>query len=141
MKETFFSVCVQPTAQVESGCRPVLGAGPGGFLVIIIWSPVPIIHHQLQQLYTMAHYLHILTHPTHLSSAAPRGLDKNAHLPPEMKYRQCTMSGGSLYHVIFSDIIIIITIIIIIICLSAAVVPPMESTTDNVFFGLNKVVK
>ena len=88
MKETFFSVCVQPTAQVESGCRPVLGAGPGGFLVIIIWSPVPIIHHQLQQLYTMAHYLHILTHPTHLSSAAPRGLDKNAHLPPEMKYRQ-----------------------------------------------------
>ena len=62
MKETFFSVCVQPTAQVESGCRPVLGAGPGGFLVIIIWSPVPIIHHQLQQLYTMATtytFLHI----------------------------------------------------------------------------------
>ena len=51
------------------------------------------------------------------------------------------MSGGSLYDVVFSDIIIIITIIIIIICLSAAVVPPMESTTDNVFFGLNKAAK
>ena len=56
-------------------------------------------------------------------------------------FSNCTVSGGSLYDVVFSDIIIIITIIIIIICLSAAVVPPMESTTDNVFFGLNKVVK
>ena len=50
--------------------------------------------------------------------------------------QECTMSGGSLYDVIFSDIIIIITIIIIIICLSAAVVPPMESTRFRFRFRL-----
>ena len=49
--------------------------------------------------------------------------------------QECTLSRGSLYEVVFSDIIIIITIIIIIICLSAAVVPPMEGTTDSVHFG------
>ena len=49
--------------------------------------------------------------------------------------RQCTLSRGSLYEVIFSDIIIIITIMITIICLFAAVVPPMEGTTDSVHFG------
>ena len=49
--------------------------------------------------------------------------------------RHCTLSRGSLYEVVFSDIIIIITIIIIIICLFAAVVPPMEGTTDSVHFG------
>ena len=54
---------------------------------------------------------------------------------------QCTLSRGSLYEVIFSDIIIIITIMITIICLFAAVVPPMEGTTDSVHFGQNKVVK
>ena len=47
----------------------------------------------------------------------------------------CTLSRGSLYEVVFSDIIIIITIMITIICLFAAVVPPMEGTTDSVHFG------
>ena len=47
-----------------------------------------------------------------------------------------TLSRGSLYEVVFSDIIIIITIMITIICLFAAVlVPPMEGTTDSVHFG------
>ena len=55
--------------------------------------------------------------------------------------RHCTLSRGSLYEVVFSDIIIIITIMITIICLFAAVVPPMEGTTDSVHFGQNKVVK
>ena len=48
---------------------------------------------------------------------------------------QCTVSPGSSYQVVFSDIIITIIIIIIIICLSAAVVPPMEGTKDSVHFG------
>ena len=47
----------------------------------------------------------------------------------------CTLSRGSLYEVVFSDIIIIITIMITIICLFAAVVPPMEGTPDSVHFG------
>ena len=46
-----------------------------------------------------------------------------------------TLSRGSLYEVVFSDIINIITIMITIICLFAAVVPPMEGTTDSVHFG------
>ena len=49
--------------------------------------------------------------------------------------QECTLSRGSLYEVVFSDIIIIITIMITIICLFAAVVPPMEGTTDSVHFG------
>ena len=71
-----------------------------------------------------------------ITSCRPVGEGRNEEECLEIiPQNHCTLSRGSLYEVVFSDIIIIITIMITIICLFAAVVPPMEGTTDSVHFG------
>ena len=83
----YLSQCVSsPGAQVESGCRLVLGAGPerlsGYNYLVSSANYTPSITTALYHgpLLTHSYTSH---HPTHPPSAAPRGLDKNARLPPE----------------------------------------------------------